>query len=277
MNKLIKTKCAFCKKTIYRNKNTIKQNKISFCIKGGRCQHSYHSKKRDIKGYNILENIRNPNFYYLIGLICTDGNIIYPNKETKANRYSCHINLNKNDDYIIKEIIKRFGGGCFYHKTDNTIRWSLTNKNFVKYLINKVNLTHNKSETLNIKKYFNNLSEKNKRNFIRGVIDGDGCITSYKRKWGALDNRFSICSGSHFFINLLYDFFKNKFKCNKISYEDNKHNNSYSVSYYGKNILNPLNYIYKDLKINKNLIYMKRKYNLFKTLKNIYYTKEKGK
>lgn len=266
MKNLIKTKCSYCKKIIYRYQN---KTNTYFCKKAGNCYFLYFKKKRDIKGFNILNNLKNPNFYYLIGLMCTDGNIVYPIKDLKAKSYSCHINLNKKDDYIIKEIVKRFGGSYFYHKTDGTIRWNLNNKKFVKYLMNKVNLTHNKSKTLNIEKYFNSLSEENKRHFLRGVVDGDGCITSYKRKWGALDNRFSVCSASKQFIDLYYSFFKNKFKNNKISYE-NKWNNAFSISYYGKNILNPLNYIYKDLKENKRLIYMKRKYNLFKELKKHY-------
>lgn len=220
------------------------------------------------KNLDFLKWATDPDFYYLIGLICTDGNIRYPTEvKKKGIGYSCHINLNKQDKALIERIKEKFGGNIF-HAKDNTIRWYISSRPFIEYL-QRIGVTHNKSKTLNVKDWFIQLSFKNQKHFIRGVIDGDGSIKEYKHNF----RTFNICSGSPDFYNMLKNYFCNNYPTIPLK---EQHRPTYSyIIYNGKNMIKPLTDIYEDVSEiirpkQQFVLYMKRKYETFKQIRKYF-------
>jgi len=151
--------CLYCKKELINKYNL-------FC--SSFCENQNYYKNTDIKNYSILNNRGNLNFYYLLGLIVTDGNIF-------GTR--CRVGLQKQDSHILFDIKKKFGGQIFKDKK-NTFYWYTHNINFMGYL-KSLGLTTNKTYTLNdnkLKVWFCNLENNQKWAFILGVVDGDGNI-----------------------------------------------------------------------------------------------------
>ena len=143
---------------------------------------------------NFLE-IDSHILWYLVGLITADGSL------SKDGR---HIDITLGDRQMLVEIIKRCG---FRNKVSlkrggtgtTTHRVQISNVGFYKFLIS-VGLTPNKSLSLEKlavpREYF--------REFLRGVIDGDGSI----RRWIHPSNRneqwsLRIYSGAKDFIEWL--------------------------------------------------------------------------
>jgi hypothetical protein len=259
------TKCTNCGKEILRYKY---KKGDSFCANPSYCRYEFMHKKRDPIGSNILNN-KNLNFYYLIGLICADGNISYPQiGDSRHKGYSCYININKKDEDLIFQIKKLFGGQYQYIKKDNTIRWNIQNKKFINYL-KEIGLTNNKSSNLNIKKWFNKLNFKQKNAFIRGLVDGDGSIKIYKQK-----NRvFNICIGSP----KLYDVVKTYFL--SIQPERIVESHLPTYSYIGYTSINMIDVLDKIYNVQKNHLFLKRKYNTYIQIKKFYksYNRKKDK
>lgn len=275
-----KTQCIVCGKVVWRQKNQINKCNISFCSKSSYCQYEYYHKLRDPKSHAIMDHKDTPDFYYLLGLICTDGNITYPDKNStikhqKYKGYNCYINLNKIDKDLIYKIQNKFGGKSqFMH--DNTIRWQITNKYFIEYLMN-MGLTHNKSATLNIENWFNNLTNDNILHFLRGVIDGDGSIKIFKSKntkKKSGDRRFSICTGSPSFFNTIKNYFIKSYT--QIGYSES-HCPTYSYIIYNNVIMTKiLNDIYRPIENDSSLLYMERKYIEYQKIRDFYKTSERG-
>ena len=118
----------------------------------------------------------NPNiFWYVIGYIATDGSL------SKDNR---HISITSKDNEHLKNIKKEFGitsqitmkarGGKKEKK------YSVLQIGSVKFyrFLNSIGLFSRKTWSMNEIKIDNNYFI----DFLRGVIDGDGCIYSWKNK-----------------------------------------------------------------------------------------------
>lgn len=256
-NWFVKTKCSFCGNEIWRQKHSVERLKV-FCKAPAYCRYAYKLKERDPKGFNILKQTNNSNFYYLVGLIATDGNIRYHDKPQKNLSYNCEINVNKTDEYIIDRIIFDFGGKKRKIK-DNTIRWILSNKLFVDYLTTTVGLTQNKTKSLDVERWFCKLAHTEQLAFIRGVIDGDGSIKIYKKYFRTMN----ICSGSKTFIQMIKKFIKRFISEEKIK-ETNYNTYSY-ITMYGKNMIPFLDAVYGN--ISDSDIFLKRKYEVFQQIK----------
>lgn len=240
--------CENCGKSIITTKIKFSnKRKHTFCPDNKYCMYEYYQKQKDIKAYNILQNINDPNFYYLIGLICTDGCITWPGCNATAVAYKCTIELNRKDKKLLQDIQKIFGGKLWECKSSNTWRWVIHNKLFIEYLREEVGLTNNKSFTLNIEEWFNCLSDDSKNHFIRGVIDGDGCIHKTKHDYWVA----SICTYSKKFQTLLMNHFKNfNFKIN-----------AHGIHFNGSYIIDPLKHI-----LTNEYLHLKRKYEKFAEL-----------
>lgn len=144
-----------------------------------------------------LNKIKPEHLWYFIGLIVTDGNL---SKDCR------HITLTSKDrEHLflvqkamgLKGTIGRKARGGSQDKIYSTLQFS--DVTFYKFL-QSIGITTKKSLTLGqIKfesKYFND--------FIRGVIDGDGCITKWKHKSNGLTQwALGIVSASPIFINWL--------------------------------------------------------------------------
>lgn len=107
------------------------------------------------------------------------------------------------------------------------------------------------------------------RHFIRGYVDGDGCITYHRHKINKerLVFALKICSTKEM-LNSFAKYLpsKNKNKTPKLQKRRKNSVNNYSLEYGGNiQVLNILNYLYKD-----STIYLKRKYERYLLLVNLY-------
>ncbi len=248
-----KNTCLNCKQVIKKG--------LKFCPRPEYCQYEYTLKKRDPLAANILNN-KDWDFYYLIGLIVTDGTLRYPNSnKTKNIGYSFSITACNSDIKLIQCLHKRFGGKISKRK-DNCLAWYVSNKKFIEFLLNEVGITKNKTYALNVTKWFNTLSHDNKLNFLRGVIDGDGSIKIFNKNF----RTFNICTGSPSFRDMICEFLKQNYSNNvKIEIPKNK---KYSyIRYNGRYMLDFLNDVYKNI---DNKIFLKRKFETFKQINNFF-------
>lgn len=141
--------------------------------------------------------IEGANLWYLVGLITSDGNL------SKDGR---HIDITaKEKDFLerIKENLGLVNKVCAKNKgtPKQAYRIQIANKEFYEFLLS-IGLTQNKSLTIGELKVPNEYFI----DFVRGVIDGDGCI----RKWRHPSNQgeqwsLRIYSGSEGFIRWLKD------------------------------------------------------------------------
>ena len=146
------------------------------------------NKRKELK-------IEDRNLWYLVGLIATDGCLSSDGR---------HIDITSKD-YIFLDEIKREVGitnsiGIKYNaQKQKSFHIQLANRNLYDFLLS-IGLTQKKSLTLGELK----VPDKFFSDFLRGVIDGDGCI----RKWLHPSNKneqwsLRIYSGSKEFINWL--------------------------------------------------------------------------
>lgn len=103
---------------------------------------------------------------YWIGYICADGNIQY---DTRNRTYK--VSLFSKEVEPINNFVKYFGENTVsVHKRKNGLLEAyISSKKLCEYFINTLNITPNKSLTLDPHIEFTS-------NFILGYFDGDGCI-----------------------------------------------------------------------------------------------------
>ncbi len=139
--------------------------------------------------------IKEPNLWHLVGLITSDGCLSSDGR---------HINITSKEQDFLNNVNRVLGtenriGTKNKGKVNQAYQIQFANRNFYDFLLS-IGLTQNKSLTLGALKippqYF--------VDFLRGVIDGDGCIRSWihptnkKEQWS-----LRIFSGSPEFINWL--------------------------------------------------------------------------
>lgn len=178
---------------------------------------------------------------YLIGLICTDGCI-------SSSDYGIQITLSEKDKDVLTKISeltnvpiykrfdKRFNCNLFSYRFRNKIIYS--------YLIS-LGITPKKTRTLSL-----NLPLTN--HMLRGIFDGDGCIT-----FNNCNNPIiNIVSASEKFILQIRNFIEdNNIKISSIKYN----NNVYNLNIYSKSeVLKFHGFIYLNA-----TLYMERKHIKF--------------
>lgn len=251
------SKCKFCNKKLFMSEKSLARYGYGFCDHN--CQHCYTRLINDPKNANILNN-KNSNFYYLLGLVATDGTIIFPETRNKYKAHALRIQLQIRDARILEFIKNEFGGKISY--TKKYVTWELSNKPFLEYLISETGFTPHKSKTLNVTKWFDGLTYDQQRHFVRGCWDGDGTI--YQRKDNYIISAFVSASGD--FFEMIEKFFKNyehKLYKSVTAYGANIH----KISFHGKRIIAPMNIIYGDL--NEDDFFLERKYTNFNKFKSI--------
>lgn len=252
-NQVAQIKCTNCDNIIYRSFSYLKKSKFkSFCSEW--CKQI----DRDPKAEIFMSNEKsNPDaFYYLIGLIATDGHITRP----KCDSY-CEIRLSfKDQDSVdlLNNIQKIFGGKV--KQEGIGIVWNIYNFEFVTFL-KSIGLTQRKSLTLNINRWFNGLSQENKWSFIRGVIDGDGNF-SIGKKFATS----SICTASTPFKNTIFNFLANE-NIPTFEYERKGNKNPYWILRTNSSNITKLKPIY-----NNKSLFLERKYNKFLEIQNRFVT-----
>lgn len=209
------------------------------------------------------------NLAYVVGLIATDGclsndkrHIILPSKDLeqienfmKILKLNNKVGTNKNGNNT----------GIYY-------RIQFSNVNLYRWLL-KIGLSAHKSLSLGPLKIHN----KYFRDFLRGNLDGDGCITYYKDKYNShinpkyiYDRLFvTFCSGSKKYLAWLQETINKQLKIHGAI--NTKHNRRSKNNYY------VLKFSTKEAKILLNWIYHKpdlpclgRKLKIAKPFLNIY-------
>jgi len=145
-------------------------------------------KRKDLK-------IEGQNLWYLVGLITSDGSL------SKDGR---HIDVTSKDREFLETLVEKLKMSnkvCIKNRGTNKEAYHIqvSNKNFYDFLLS-LGLTPNKSLTLGAL----NVPDKFFVDFLRGLIDGDGCIRTWihpsnkKEQWS-----LRIYSGSSVFISWL--------------------------------------------------------------------------
>ncbi|MCZ2222498.1 MAG: hypothetical protein LC122_02590 [Chitinophagales bacterium] len=149
------------------------------------------SKKYDYD-FSIVEN-KKENFYYLLGVLLTDGNLKF-NK--KRNCYQ--MKISSIDKQWLELIKNKLNGGGLYKYKENCWELSISNSKIINHFI-EFGLKENKSLNLRCPQ----INELFVKDFLRGVFDGDGHISSEKIKFHKMCS--GVSSGSELFIKDLYD------------------------------------------------------------------------
>lgn len=204
---------------------------------------------------NYFDYINTRNKAYSIGLICADGCL------SKEKYHTILIQLQESDAEILERINKELGSNRPLHFVDmkkrkesyhNQMLLSVTNKHMWETL-NKMGITPNKSLTLK----YPSIPDEYQRDFIRGYLDGDGCIYKTKNCVGFL--------GTEDFISTLREYiYINTGIVGRI-YDTQSNNITKDLTIYGKTkVPKFLEWIYDgaDMYINrKHQIYIERYVN----------------
>jgi hypothetical protein len=209
---------------------------------------------------DYFETIDTEDKAYFLGFIVADGNI---NKNNNSVRI---IQKETNILYEFKKFVS-FDGPIFTRK-DGKISYITISSHKMKNDLDKLGISSNK--TMLVK--YPDIPKKLQNHFIRGVFDGDGCISLRTDKRDTKQRgQFNICSGSYDFIKEYYDKMveycnlsgRNKIRCPKGTY--------YVVDWGGlSDIENIYDFLYKDANV-----FLKRKKETFDKVVSI--TRDKNK
>lgn len=261
-------------------------------------------KREDGTEENVVLNVQkvdetffkkwSPAMAYVLGVICTDGNILAGKLRNPSSGYSntiSRLTISQKEPELLEKVLnlmncqttllkrnrKSYGGRV----SGETYYFHINNETIFEDLL-KLGVVPNKSKVVT----FPDISEIYVRHFIRGCWDGDGSVYLSKNKI-----RASYVSGSKDFIeNLVKKFYKIGIVRRKLHLfssseekreitinlrakyphgeyplavhkEDRSQNSSYSIKVDSrKNIENLFYYFYDGV---DESMYLKRKYNVF--------------
>jgi hypothetical protein len=138
-------------------------------------------RKRRLLDYNYFKKINNHDKAYILGLLYTDG-YIYRNYEGIC------IQLTQSDKYLLERIASKIGKSVTVIDVDckskrlimpnskNMSRLGIYSRELAEQ-VKSLGLIRNKTYNLEMTK---KVPDKYLYSFLRGVIDGDGCIGVYK-------------------------------------------------------------------------------------------------
>jgi hypothetical protein len=220
--------------------------------------------ERGINKYNFnedyFENIDSEDKAYFLGFIVADGCISEKSNSIKIIQKETKVL------YDFKRYID-FEGDIFTSKNRNISNITITSIK-TKNDLEKLGIHSNKTVVVKYPDIPDNLQN----HFMRGVFDGDGCISlRTDKRDNSQRGQVNICSGSYDFIKEYYDKLveycnlsgKNKIRCPKGTY--------YVVDWGGlSDVENIYKFLYKD-----STIFLSRKKETFDKVVSI--TKEKNK
>lgn len=168
-------------------------------------------------------NITGSNLWYLVGLITSDGCLSKDGRHisitSKEKEYLFGIKKNYNLDNKVGEKHNSIG--------DVAYQIQLANISLYEFLLS-IGLTPHKSLSLKSLK----IEENYFHDFLRGLIDGDGCIrrwfhpTNYNQQWS-----LRIYSGSKDFLVWLKDALEKNCKTSGRLYRHSKRNEVHALKY----------------------------------------------
>lgn len=164
---------------------------------------------------DYFEKIDTEDKAYFLGFIVADGSV---------NEFRLNISQKEPDILFQFEKFINLKDGVRKHTKRNIHFLNLTSSKLVNDL-NNLGIYQNK--TMIVK--YPNIPKELEHHFMRGVFDGDGCISIHKRREGSRDTtdrgQVNICSGSRDFIEKYVDqlnemcgITKNKIRCPRGTY-----------------------------------------------------------
>jgi hypothetical protein len=207
---------------------------------------------------NVNKLIDNDVTAYILGLYAADGS------NEKSGITIC---LKESDIDIINLIVNYFEytGPLYKKRIKNKvyIRLNISDQRFKLFFMQR-GIIKNKS---NHYKVPDNLLHNS--NFWRGVIDGDGCLFFYKRKYpiygiALVGTKHTIDSFKNFCERVINQ------KINVSPYKIKSSENTYTIQLVGKMYISILDTLYSS---NSKDICIKRKYNKYLEIKEFYKTK----
>jgi intein-encoded DNA endonuclease-like protein len=197
---------------------------------------------------------------YILGFVCADGHV-----DAKAHRLTIAL---KDSDYKILESIRQVMESTHpikrhikkrnpYTKANNLVleqcSLSINGKRLVSSLVD-MGIAGKKTYTLD-SSIVKHIPQKHIRHFLRGYLDGDGCIT-WRKKYNSGAKYIVQVVGNQEF---LLEAFQRNFPSNCSLYKDKTSKQCYVWKIANKrSVLEFLNYLYKDAKI-----YLDRKYKIY--------------
>lgn len=155
-------------------------------------------QKKD-KDFKKFYDLTLPETQYWIGYLCADGTIQYDSK----NRIYA-VRLYSKDVETIERFVNYFGENVVSVNNTNpsgVIMAYISSKELCQYFINVLNITPNKSKTLDPDIEFT-------KNFILGYFDGDGCIRNTSSD-GQIRYECNITSGCKPFLEKIKNILDN--------------------------------------------------------------------
>ena len=210
-----------------------------------------------------FDNMDNQDKAYILGFLYTDG---YNISNYDKSHYDIGITLNPEDKYMLDEMCKRMGMNresmIIINSTNKQpyARIDIMNKHMVMQL-DSLGIVRNKTRKTQFPFW---LHEDLYSHFVRGLLDGDGCITK------SLD-KVSFC-GSHKLMCDLAEIINSKlgYLPHVGNYKQSEGISYIHISGIEKRI-KLLDWIYKDAGLK-----LKRKYDLYLKMKEKYNTKLAG-
>lgn len=204
---------------------------------------------------------------YVLGLIFADGAI----EDVRISSRTCYIQITSKDKSLLEQVrvamssshtlyIRSAKNTTFHNGTylcSEIFNLRIGNKIMYQDLIER-GLTPRKSLTMLLP----NIPTKYFRFFLRGYLDGDGCISVYTKKGGKAKNlQVIFISGSYKFLDQLSK--KLHLLIGVARKGIYKNTRSLKISYNKKDSLKLLSFIYTDL---EQAPYLERKYNIYKSI-----------
>lgn len=229
--------------TIIKNANiTIRGNDI-------------YSKKYTNDSY-VFDKIDTEEKAYWLGFLYADG---YVSNINSHKNFNVELGLQKQDKTHLEKF-KAFlntRNKIVYKEATQSFKITINNKQLHSDLIQK-GCIPNKSNLIRFPDN-NILPDDLIRHFVRGYIDGDGWIGMRMQKNNVI-GRLGITSGS---IEMLRDIIE-KCKWQQMAIvKDKRSSSTYNVLWTNGQVIEMLDFLYKD-----STIYLDRKYNKYKELKN---------
>lgn len=244
-------------KLIKANKNTWAQEEVDklvyyynktpevFNMFPGRSRSSiaYKAHSLGLKKYNRGEFAVNfdyfkqwsPNMAYILGFIAADGNIM-------VNPKVLNITQSIKDFYILEQIEKELKCNRPIQIQPNNICHLVIRCGEIVDDLIKLGIEPCKSLTM---PWFTSIPNEYLRHFVRGYIDGDGCICVYDRKNRGLILEVSIL-GTREFLEGMSKKISELIGINTIKVFDIKNNKIKRMKYSGNTAVKLLEWIYKD-------------------------------
>ncbi len=194
-----------------------------------------------------------PKMAYILGFIFADGNIT----EVTHNGYSDKLGfgLNQKDIDILQKIKREFSAEQALSMSGNYVHFSIFSQVIADDL-KKLGITYRKSSQKNLCR-LPDIPQKYIRDFIRGIVDGDGSIHFDKRKYPTL----SVC-GRKEVMTFIRNHFLSKFDIySKIGQpkKNGKLSNVFYICYRCNSAKTLIDYLYNNADL-----YLKRKFKLAK-------------